>query len=266
MARQCVYCSRPGALSRDHVWPECFLERFGVTVAKFSVKARRVHGADYVVRDVCPTCNSGPLSVLDTYFCAMYDDYFHILSDLGSTVVLHYDFDLLARALLRIAFNSARGAGSETAQLAAVAGYLIGTAPRPAQLAVFAELVAPTFVDDGQGGRRKVFPNMFRSATTQLLTPKGPQILTRIVAINSFFFHIVLPRESMTVEEFEVAAGELGAAIQGVVRLRPESSDLILKTSPQEGLPSFLPHLEAFRNQYEKFFAKQKRDRANKRL
>src|SRR6266545_2191792 len=114
VARQCVYCSRPGALSRDHVWPECFLERFGVTVAKFSVKARRVHGADYVVRDVCPTCNSGPLSVLDTYFCAMYDDYFHILSDLGSTVVLHYDFDLLARALLRIAFNSARGAGSET--------------------------------------------------------------------------------------------------------------------------------------------------------
>jgi hypothetical protein len=225
------------------------------------VKARRVHGADYVVNDVCPKCNSGPLSLLDTYFCKLYDDSFDELHDLESTVFFHYDFDLLARSLLRIAFNSARAAGSDTAQLIPTRKYVIGVEGRAAQIAVFVEVVAPTFLDDGSGGKKKVFPEMYRSAVTKLLTPNGGRILTRIVAVNSFYFHLVLPLEHMTLEEFEAAAGELAAVTEGVVRLLPGTSEVTLKTSPQEGLRSFLPHLTAFQSQYAKFFEEQKRKR-----
>jgi len=266
VSNKCAYCDRPGTPTKDHVWPECFLERFGrEVVARFSVKARRVHGADYVVNDVCPICNSGPLSLLDTAFCKLYDDFFHELHDLESTVVFRYDFDSLARSLLRIAFNSARAAGSETAQLVGTRKYVIGAEPRPAQLAVFVELVAPTFLDDGSGGKKKVFPQMYRSAVTKLLTPNGGRIMTRIVAVNSFYFHLVLPREPMTLEDFEEAAGELATLTKGVVRLLPGTSEVTLKTSPQEGLRSFLPHLTAFQGQYAKFFEEQKRKRKRKK-
>src|SRR2546427_652532 len=100
LARRCAYCDGLGPLTRDHVWPECFLERFGLEVAKFSVKKSRVYGGDYVVNDVCRKCNSGPLSQVDEYFCALYDEHLHGLHDFNSAVVLRYDFDLLARALL----------------------------------------------------------------------------------------------------------------------------------------------------------------------
>src|SRR5437879_13415078 len=90
---KCAYCDRAGTPTKDHVWPECFLERFGRgAVAGFSVKAQRVHGADYVVNDVCPACNSGPLSLLDTYFCKLYDESFHELHDLEATAVFRYHF------------------------------------------------------------------------------------------------------------------------------------------------------------------------------
>src|SRR5437879_7385891 len=100
---------------------------------------------------------------------------------------------------------------------------------------------------------------MYRSALTKLLTPNGDRLMTRIVAVNSYYFHIVLPREAMTLEEFDAAVGELPAHVEGVVRLLPGTSEVTLKTSPQDGLRSFLPHLNAFKSQYAKFFEEQKR-------
>src|SRR5262249_13651963 len=76
---RCAYCSEECSLTREHVWPEGFLDRVRQTedYAHYSPKSGVVHGADYTVRDVCATCNNIKLSGLDQYFCALYDQYFY---------------------------------------------------------------------------------------------------------------------------------------------------------------------------------------------
>ena len=52
MSKRCAYCDQPGKLTREHVWPKCFMEREGHEAAHFSVVTQSVHKADYVVKDV----------------------------------------------------------------------------------------------------------------------------------------------------------------------------------------------------------------------
>jgi hypothetical protein len=261
MARLCAYCDTAAPMTREHVWPACFLERFGRRVAKFSVRASKVHGADYVVRDVCTECNSKRLAELDSYFCTLHDKYFAELRDFNAVVRFEYDFDLLARALLKIAYNTARAGVSDPAPLANVRRFIIGQEAPPHQLAIFIELLSPTILEDCRGPvitTRKVFPQMFRSALTEFSSPGGDDVLTRIVGVNSFFFHLVVPREPMLVTAFEEIVSAFGSSIQGLVRLEPLLGQVTVATSPQDGPGSFLPHLEAFRDQYGAYFARER--------
>ena len=141
---KCAYCDRERPATREHVWPSCFLERFGREVAKFSVKSKKAHGADYVVADVCADCNGGPLSEADTYFCSLYDQYFYRLHDTRSTVLFRYDYRLLLRALLKISYNSARSGGSNAEPFLPYRPFVLGEAGPPDSVAVFLELVAPS--------------------------------------------------------------------------------------------------------------------------
>lgn len=263
MPDRCAYCDGPGPMTRDHVWPECFLSRTGRTAAHFSHQSGKAHGADYVVADVCSRCNNELLSELDSYFCALYDEFFADVRGFDSTVRFRCDFDLLARALLKIAFNSARAGGSEHAYLRQVRSYILTGQPRPAELALFLEIVSPSVVTDQLSGATRVVPpeNLYRSATTKLLTPHGERVRTRIVAINSFYFHLVLPAFPMTDAEFEEAASELGQYIQGVVRLLSSDSEVILTTSPQHALSSLAPHIQRHSATYKEFFDRRNRDR-----
>ena len=114
MSDRCAYCDGAGPLTRDHVWPECFLARIGRTAAHFSHQSGKVHGADYVVAENARNwCNNEILNELDSYFCALYDEFFAELRGFDSRLAFVFDFDLLARTLLKIAYNSARAGGSD---------------------------------------------------------------------------------------------------------------------------------------------------------
>jgi hypothetical protein len=257
----CAYCDTPGTLTRDHVWPACLLERTGGRAAHFSHKGGRVHGADYVVRDVCEHCNGVLLSPLDGYFCRLYDEYFAIGHGQAATVRFAVDYHLLTRALLKIAYNSARAAGSDDSYLRALRQYIRDGLPAPTQLAVFAELVSPTPVRDpsAPGGERLQLPtDFYRSAITKLLTPSGDRVHTRIVAVGSFYFHIVVPAEPMADSEFAMAADELGSHIAGVVRLTASTSEVSLCTSPQDAISSIVPHISQHSEAYRRFFQRRR--------
>lgn len=260
MSKRCAYCDGLGPLTRDHVWPECFLSRTGRIAAHFSQQSGRAHGADYVVTDVCSRCNNELLSELDSYFCTLYDEFFAELRGFDSTVTFQFAFDLLARSLLKIAYNSARAAGSDHEYLRQVRSYVLAGHPRPRQLAIFLEIVSPSKVkDESSAGRRAVFPqNLYRSAITKLLTPNGDRVRTRIVAINSFYFHVVLPAATMSDLEFEEAANELGEYLQGVVRLSPDVREAVLTTSPQDAISSLVPHIQRHAVTYREFFDRKK--------
>ncbi len=187
MSKRCAYCDQPGKLTREHVWPKCFMEREGHEAAHFSVVTQSVHKADYVVKDVCQQCNSKLLAPLDAYFCELYDRYFVEPRDFDSTVVFRFDSDRLTRALLKIAYNTARGGYKDVGPFLPMRKYLLGLEPRPTQLAVFLVLLSPSLAPSktDPGVQIKVMPQSYWSWITELPTSNGSRVLTRLGSVNT---------------------------------------------------------------------------------
>ncbi len=121
---------------------------------------------------------------------------------------------------------------------------------------MFVELVSPTMVNQPDGSTCKVFPNMYRSALGKYLGQGGDQILLRVVAINSYYFHLLVPRDDLSQGDFDRVVNRFGKMLKGVVRLTRGLNAATLHTSPQDGIRSMIPHLTMYQEQYRKFFAK----------
>lgn len=129
------------------------------------------------------------------------------------------------------------------------------------QLAIFAELVSPTMVLQSNGNICKVMPNMYRSAISKYLGPGGDRILLRLVSVNSYYFHLIVPLKKLPSADFDEIVFQFSETLKGVVRLSPEIGEVTIHTSPQDGIRSMVPQLKAHRDQYSKFFANKKRSK-----
>jgi hypothetical protein len=264
MPKTCAYCDKEKSLTKEHVWPSGFLDRTGRNSAHHSPKSGKVHGSDYIVRDVCQDCNNVHLSPLDDYFCKLYDDILSIPLGANSTVTLRYDYDMLCRVMLKIAFNTARSAGSEIDPFLRLRDYILHGGKCPDGVALIAELVSPSYIEDNSGPIPKikeVLPTMYRSALAGLMTPNGKAVLARIVAVNSFFFHLLLSRNASDFKSFELAKDEFLSKVEGTVCLESRSRSVNLHSSPQDSLRSILPLIVKNKDQYSRFFEKQKNQR-----
>ena len=261
MAVFCAYCGDDTAITRDHVWPEAFLSRLGRRCAHFSHQTSKAHGADSVVSDVCKVCNNGPLSVIDNYFCGLYDSYFSIEYGFADEVEFHYNFDLLARALLKISYNSARSAGSDWTILSTLRGYVLNGIPQPVQFAMFGELVSPALLVDATTGEpvRIVSPvGTYRSCISSVTGQIGDQVYCRLITIGSFWFHLVLPRQEMSDDQFEANAVGFAAVLGEIVRVTASNEIVTLRTSVRDGVSSIAKHVVENGEAYRKFYMRRR--------
>jgi hypothetical protein len=129
------------------------------------------------------------------------------------------------------------------------------------QLAIFVEIVSPSMVPQSDGSICKVMPNMYRSALGKFLGPGGDRVLLRIVAVNSYYFHLIVPLKKIPQADFDLTVNQFGEKLTGAVRLSPELREVTIQTSPQDGIRSFIPQMRAYREQYRKFFAKKRSSR-----
>ena len=129
MIKTCAFCGQERKFTKEHVWPSCFTDRVGRDSAHYSPKSGKVHGSDYIVRDVCSECNNVHLAKLDDYFCSFYDRHLSVPLGADQTVILNYDYDLLCRVLLKIAYNTARSAGSDSAPFRRLLSYILHYTP-----------------------------------------------------------------------------------------------------------------------------------------
>jgi hypothetical protein len=142
--------------------------------------------------------------------------------------------------------------------MAVLRGFIAGRDSCPLQLAIFAELVSPAMVPQPDGSNCKVMPNMYRSILGQFLGPGGDRIMLRVVAVNSYYFHLIVPLKKLPQVDFDSAVNQFADKRKGVVRLSPGLSKVTIHTSPQDGIRSIIPQLRAYREQYSKFFAKKR--------
>ncbi len=221
----CAYCKQDKKLTREHVWPHCFLKKRQYVSAHFSIKGEKVHGSDYVVKDVCEDCNGIILSELDEYFCDLADKYFHNTIDQEEKIHFEYDYNLLSRALLKISYNTARAGVSDPTALSNASSYILGKSTSFEGLIILLELVGPNeIIAIGKHDViKKIIPPLgYRSALMKLTTPNGYKVLSRLVSVNAYYFHLFVPLQKLTAGEIEQIKDEALGTLEGAVHINNE--------------------------------------------
>src|SRR5258708_39077844 len=102
MSSVCAYCRLDRPLTKEHIWPKGFIKRTNYKI-RYSAKAPKTFSGEMTIRDVCYSCNNGPLSNLDAYACELFDEYFKNFVQNGEVVSFKYHFSSLTRWLLKVA-------------------------------------------------------------------------------------------------------------------------------------------------------------------
>jgi hypothetical protein len=193
-------------MTREHIIPNFLYREFPNQKLGYNQRADKYMTWEAVVRDVCERCNGGPLSALDNYArtflkAVKYERTYETTAD----ITFSYDFDLLARWLLKVSFNAARALSRAPALLKATVPYILRGEIRPSIAFLSIEVLRDTPVPDSERhhlpseGRdwHHIPTRMFRIGPGGLnLSPIQslgvPEYCYRFVEINAWFFTICL--------------------------------------------------------------------------
>lgn len=153
----CAYCKQETLPTREHVIPAFlyrFQKEFESKVVGWNEVAKKMIGGEQTVRDVCLACNGLKLSPLDDYGKNLLIDN-GILKQNYDKLSLDFihNYDLLARWLLKISFNSSRTDNAHAPLFEKFIPFMLngGNPPAKNELAIIASLAAPLLVGDLEG-------------------------------------------------------------------------------------------------------------------
>lgn len=234
-------------MTKEHVWPQWLNKLEPSYVMRFSAKAQKVFAGDLTVSDVCATCNNGPLSALDAYAHGLHTPFFSRTVAAGQQICFEYDFNLLARWLLKVSFNSARATGRDEQFFKPLASYMLGEANKPEFVSVMLDMVEPSVING-----RTLEPRAVRCAGI-FIGRSRPWVCVRLVAINSYYFYIVITAEN-TVKVPDAELIEFRAGVKGRF-LRPDGK-LLISSQGSTFYEMHAPHLIEDKKLYDEYLEK----------
>lgn len=101
---------------------------------------------------------------------------------------------------------------------------------------------------------RKVVPPLgYRSALMKLITPNGHKVLWRLVSVNAFYFHLLIPLHNLTEDEINQIKEEALAALNGSVYINDKGIARI-KVCDRVWVNTVYHGIASYRDQYKTFF------------
>ena len=262
MTRTCAYCGSPSSLTREHIWPKCIINRVNYDI-RITPRGKYISG-ELTIADVCSSCNNKVLARLDNYICKLYDEYFYQFHDRGSEVEFHYDWQRLGNWFLKASYNSARSAGnkSDTDILSQFTSFIRGIDLRQLDVAMWVDLVEPSFIvyqtESGVNTDKKLLPAMTRLAKINIPNANLQRYTIRMVAINSFYFYIVIPIQPYMMpcmSELKVICDFFSPMSQ----LDPDLTYVTVKTTGLAVQDTVIPYLEHNKAEYYRYLDQDKK-------
>lgn len=209
MGRVCAYCGGSEKLTREHLWPAGIIKRVEYSM-RYTEKAGKFFDADMVIADVCSVCNNGVLSQLDNYICNLHDNFFSefFIKHESEKIVFEYDYYMLTRWLLKISYNSARMAGENVRLMESFVPYIMGNTRELEDMVSFRLELVPTAnlaeIKSDSINSFSITPSSARCGRILLSGITDDWCILRFVAINSFYFFIVITPHKLVVAENEI--------------------------------------------------------------
>lgn len=198
LSKICAYCKESSPLTKEHIWPNGFIKRFGSDGLTYNKKVNRFFKSDPVIKDVCASCNNEKLSALDTYLCELFDSFFHEIVEPGEPAFFDYSYEKLLRGLLKISFNSARTQDEVDGKIGAhdkFSSYILdgGYKPNDVQLRLLIVTSSKMYLPE-QGYVGRLEPEFFRCTDISYDGPLSNRFIVRAVIIKSYWFYIVISK------------------------------------------------------------------------
>lgn len=227
----CAYCRESGPMTREHIVPDFLYQQYPDQKFGLHPRAKRFKAYENKIRDVCQSCNSGPLSKLDQYGKSFTtENRCDVTYDERKYVTLIYDFDLLVRWLLKISYNAMRAYPHDTSAIESWIPFILKGENAPWAVRLWVEIVlnAPISPSD----RQYLHPEMPNSKSLSALSFGGGPLplddllvgsndLGRFIKINAYYFFLLSsPSETEIVE----AERELRRQVPQAAQLHPNAA------------------------------------------
>jgi hypothetical protein len=226
----CAYCNGPGPFTKEHIWPKSLLKKYE-SLKAFNPRRNVFHGGELVVKDVCATCNNDMLSPLDTYLSDLFDRAFASIIAPGESATLQYNYELLLRSLLKVSYNSSRATVSDATRriLSRYASFIThGGHPPPIALRLQVVTSSRTLnIESLEEGSFR--PCALRAGSLGYTGRLSNRFTVRLVALNSFWFYLVLAHKTEPPHKWRDFLAALGdwTPLTGVPLAARSSSVLI---------------------------------------
>lgn len=240
----CAYCGKSEKVkfTREHVIPAWWLKLQESEIISFSERdPRKMSSSELVIKDVCSDCNNGALANLDGYGKTLYLKYFSKPVFEGEQLEFTYNFEILAKWLLKISYNSARVSNSDARVLSQLRRHLISEKPLPKYIQIYVGTISPS--ESGFADRQSeaipelIFPTPFRVGVVSIPGTERFVGAKRSVIIGSLRFWIFVPdtgspnfkKQGDTVQQcvHRYDLGSVRLRRQGSVRITPPTLDLV---------------------------------------
>lgn len=199
----CAYCAQDKKLTKEHVIPSWFinLDRSPSDLG-FSERAPNKFVNEIVVKDVCEECNNHHLSKLDDYGKMLHEKFFSAYVFANEEVKFEYDFQTLAKWLIKCSYNSARINSADLETLRDYARLIISDQNLPDGVIIFCSLIAPSKLHSsgtssiaGRNDTEGLYaPSWFRIGAFRVPDFDSIDYSFRTIIIKSFAFHMMLPK------------------------------------------------------------------------
>lgn len=229
MSKKCAYCGKENiSFTKEHIYPKCLYERTPEQNLTVVPHTNKIIEAEITIKDVCSDCNNRELSTLDAYFCKLFDTYIKNFVHLNEIINFNYEFDTLARWLLKVSYNSARSANTNYKYLSQFTDYILYNINRPDGLSLFVQLIIPykmtkhdieTFPRANELQNDEVLPTFTRAGEIEI--PRGTNFRPgRLFAINSYYFYIFIRPKDISEKKWKRFITNVNSLIPSAIKLR----------------------------------------------
>lgn len=190
----CAYCGENRPSTKEHIWPKALIAKYEELHA-FNPRKGNFFRGEPVVRDVCEMCNNERLSPLDDYLSQIFDRFFATIVKPGQPATFEYDYHRLARALLKISYNSSRSVDGPRARqlLRQYSSYILNGGYSPRFALRIQVVTSASAIDLTNNVESVIEPTALKVGTLAYDGPLANRFLVRLVAFNSYWFYLLLP-------------------------------------------------------------------------
>ena len=201
---KCAYCPSTGPFTKEHIWPKSLIQKYE-SLKTYNPKTNKFYQGEAVIKDVCSVCNNEKLSPLDNYLSSLYDNFLGQVVEAGEPARIEFDYSLLLRALLKISYNSTRASDNISSKklLQTYAKFIIDGVYCKKVVLRLQIVTSSRMVDATNGVERIIRPVMMRCALVPYDGPLAQRFCIRMIAINSFWFFIVIPYKDEPLHKWE---------------------------------------------------------------